>query len=264
MKLFHAAPSYYSMIARLALAEAGLAHASRLLDIHVAKDQLSPWYRALNPAMTVPTLQTDAGLLTDSRDILAFCAEQAGEAWADADAALRPAIAAAIEGHYAISIEQLTFGKAMLRIPPLRFGFPRLLRKAIRGLQQDAATAADPAAIQRKIALNQARLDYFASGDLAVKLEAEKAAVARYLASLPPPSPLLFGARVSSADIVAAVLAARLQMIGEGALLVRQPGLSAWFALVQARPAFAAADIWTRFHPGRIITGVLWRRFRPS
>jgi glutathione S-transferase len=57
LELFHAAPSYYSMVARLALAEAGVAYVSRLMDIHLAKQQLSPAYRKLNPHMTVPTLR---------------------------------------------------------------------------------------------------------------------------------------------------------------------------------------------------------------
>jgi predicted regulator of amino acid metabolism with ACT domain len=78
LELFHAAPSYYSMVARLALAEAGLSYRSHLIDIHLAKQQLSDAYRQLNPHLTVPTLRGDGLLLTDSQEILQWVADQAG------------------------------------------------------------------------------------------------------------------------------------------------------------------------------------------
>ena len=109
LELFHAAPSYYSMVARLALAEAGIPSISRLLDIHIAKQQLSPAYRRLNPNMTVPTLRGPDLLLTDSAQILAYAAAHAVSPWADADPARQTGIADAVAGHYAISIETLTF-----------------------------------------------------------------------------------------------------------------------------------------------------------
>ena len=120
LELFHAAPSYYSMVARLALAEAGIPFTSRLIDIHLAKQQLSDPYRALNPHMTVPTLRGPDLLLTDSSEILAFAASRAGDAWCDADAAQALAIRAAVQGHYAISIETLTFSKLLTSRPLLK------------------------------------------------------------------------------------------------------------------------------------------------
>jgi glutathione S-transferase len=66
LELFHAARSCYSMVARLALAEAGVSTISRLMDIHLAKQQLSPAYRQLIPKMTVLTLRGPGLLLTDS------------------------------------------------------------------------------------------------------------------------------------------------------------------------------------------------------
>ena len=59
MILYNAPSSYYSMIARYALFEAGLSFENRRMDIHLAKEQLSPWYRAINPKMTVPSLVKD-------------------------------------------------------------------------------------------------------------------------------------------------------------------------------------------------------------
>src|SRR5262245_23284361 len=83
-RLYHAASSYYSMIARLALVENGHGFESVLVDIHRRREQLEPAYVRLNPGMTVPTLVDVPGapprILADSRDILrfAFAAEASG------------------------------------------------------------------------------------------------------------------------------------------------------------------------------------------
>ncbi len=42
-RLYHAPSSYFSTIARLALAEAGLDHDQVFVDIHVRGSQQSPW-----------------------------------------------------------------------------------------------------------------------------------------------------------------------------------------------------------------------------
>jgi len=53
----------------VALAEAGVETTSRLLDIHLAKQQLSDAYRQRNPHITVPTLRGPGLLLADSAEI---------------------------------------------------------------------------------------------------------------------------------------------------------------------------------------------------
>src|SRR5262245_46513724 len=55
-RLYHAPSSYYSMIARLALAEGGIAYEPVFVEIHVRMTQQQPDYVRLNPNMTVPTL----------------------------------------------------------------------------------------------------------------------------------------------------------------------------------------------------------------
>ena len=47
-RLYHNPASYYSMIARLALAEADVAHEEIFVDIHVRGTQQSPAYARLN------------------------------------------------------------------------------------------------------------------------------------------------------------------------------------------------------------------------
>ena len=70
MILYSAPPSYYSMIGRLALNAAQISFENHHMDIHVRKEQLAPWYIALNPHMTVPTLVDGKTILIDSQDIL--------------------------------------------------------------------------------------------------------------------------------------------------------------------------------------------------
>lgn len=251
--LYHASSSYYSMVARLALLEAGVAFDARRLDIHIAKEQLQPWYVALNPHMTVPTLVDGESVWRDSRDILGVAGERAGSNWLTADQATREKIEAIVAAHYDIPIERLTFAKAMTRIPPLRWLFPRMLRGIVRDLQAQLPSAADPDALRAKIAVNTERLDYFTRGNLGDKLEAEREHVRRFLKSLPPPAELLFGDKPSAADVVVTIVLSRLKMIGEWEITSVRPDIAAFFERMQKRPAFAAADIWTRFQLHRIL-----------
>jgi glutathione S-transferase len=270
LELFHAAPSYYSMVARLALAEAQLSYTSRLLDIHLARQQLSPAYRQLNGAMTVPTLRGPDLLLTDSADILAFAAAQAGARWADADPAVQSDIQAAVARHYAISIETLTFSKLLTNSPWTRPLVHSLLARLVRHLEQQAdaeargGQASAAAELRAKAEQNRQRLHRFIDAPPADTLAAMRSQVATYLKSLPPVATggWLFAESISSADVVLAALCARLSMAGELALLQRAD-LGDWWNRHQQRPAFAAADIWTRFQRRRFLAAVLAARHTP-
>lgn len=254
MILYSAPSSYYSMIARFALLECGTTFHIRRMDIHLAKEQLSAWYLAINPSMTIPSLTEDGESWIDSRAILEKSASIAGNQWSDANPSLAPKIQGIVDAHYAISIERLTFGKAMIRFKPLHILFPRMLNRIIQKLEQSLPSSENPQAIERKIALNQTRLAYFTEGNLNQKLVEERATVSHYLSLLSvTPDQLLFGAQLSSADIVTAILCARLQMIGEFDLVKAAPDLLGWFTRMQARPSFKNADIWTRFQPWRIL-----------
>jgi glutathione S-transferase len=58
--------SICSQMARLALAEKGVAHDRRIVDIMDAAEQFEPWYTALNPRAVVPTLQIGDEVVTDT------------------------------------------------------------------------------------------------------------------------------------------------------------------------------------------------------
>lgn len=253
MILYNASSSYYSMIGRLALLEARIPFESKRMDIHIAKEQLSPWYQAINPMMTVPTLVDCGQVLTDSEAILKLAASIAGIEWDDSDPMFLPDIEKLVKAHYAISIEYLTFGKALISIPPLRVIVPKMLQKIIKNLETEAAYSANSGAVQAKIELNQKRLAYFTEGNREDKLKIERDNVIAYLEMLPVSNDQLVGKKLSSVDIVTAVLCGRLKMIGEYGLIQKKSALDSWFERFQMRPAFKQADIWLSFQPLRIL-----------
>lgn len=241
------------MVARLALLEASVPFENRRMDIHVAKEQFASWYRALNPHMTVPTLVTAERTFTDSRDILHFASAKAGDTWADADSIQHANIVKIVNAFYQIAIEDLTFGKAMVKFPVLRFVFPRLLGKILKKLRSELATCTDPEAVRAKVALNEGRIAYFTQGNLADKLDIERNRILSFLGGIPTPSANLFGEKTSSADIVCCVLLGRLKMAGEYGLVESYPALDAWFSNIQRSDHFIQADIWMKFKLSRIL-----------
>lgn len=257
MILYSAPPSYYSMIGRLALNTAQISFETHHMDIHVRKEQLAPWYVALNPHMTVPTLVDDKTILIDSQAILRLAANLASNQWLDVDLDLAPQIESVVKAHYAIPIERLTFCKAMIHLPILKFIFPRVLGKVIKGLEAQLVTAKNPTALQAKIEANQSRITYFTQGaSLQEKMTVERNRISAYLNELPTPDYFLFGNKPSSADLVTAVLFGRLKMIGEYALVTnnaRGVALDQWFGRMQKEPAFQLSDIWLRFQWWRIL-----------
>ena len=253
MQLYNASSSYYSMIARLALLEAGVDFDDKRLDIHFTKEQLAPWYRNLNPKMTVPTLVDGSNVYTDSRDILNFAQTYAENNWLDSNSSLKNTIETLQEEFYAIQIEKITFAKAMLSIPPLHYVFPRLLKKIIKQLELERASAPDKNAVAEKIKLNEARIAFFTQGSLRQKFENELCSVTTYLTQLPKPAPMILGQKLSSIDILTATLLTRLAMIGEYGLVKDYAALDFWFQNFQERPNFKKADMWLRFQPVRIL-----------
>jgi glutathione S-transferase len=240
------------MIARYALLEAGIIFDNRRMDIHLAKEQLSDWYRLINPKMTVPSLVDDQHVWIDSSDILKCASTKADAAWMDGDKSCHEQIKQIVGAHYAIAIERLTFSKILSSFPLMRYVFLKMLRTAVNELQSQLVTTSQTALLEAKIKQNEARLSYFTTGSLDKKLDLERDSVRQFLEQLPTPSHFLFGAKPSAADIVTVVLLARLKMIGEYDL-VSSSELIAWFERMNKRKPYKQADIWTRFKPWRIV-----------
>jgi glutathione S-transferase len=58
-------------------------------------------------------------------------------------------------------------------------------------------------------------------------------------------------------DTVLTVFLGRMEFAGLGVEIPQRPALLRFWRAMQARPSFAAADIWTKFHVFRLIGGIL-------
>jgi glutathione S-transferase len=251
-RLYHTPSSYYSMIARLALAEGGVAHERVFVDIHFRLSQQQPDYVRINPGMTVPTLVLADRILDQSRDIAEFALNAAPDAetttWVDL--------------HYGYPIEELTFGRILARNPLARIMIPKRLESARRQLLAHAARNPDLAPVyQARAAVFAHRISAF-KPDAVVRLAEQRRAEAlgfmdRLEQTLGDGRTVLVPPGYGVADVVWTVFLGRMEFAGLGAEIPRRPALARYWAAMQARPSFAAADIWTKFSVGRLIGGII-------
>ncbi|MGH8161125.1 MAG: glutathione S-transferase family protein [Gammaproteobacteria bacterium] len=254
-RLYHTPSSYFSMIARLALAEGGVACERVFVDIHFRMSQQQPGYVRLNPNMTVPTLVLADRILDQSRAIAEY-ALAVGEGTLDGEAK------AWLDLHYGYPVEELTFGGMIARNPMARILVPKLLSRAHRRLLALAALNPDLAAAyaaRAEIFARRARIFDPAS---AMRLSEQRRAEA--LAILDQMEGALRDGRVTMlppaygiVDTVFTVFLGRMEFAGLGGEIPKRPALARYWRAMRARPSFAAADIWTRFHPFRLIGGIL-------
>jgi glutathione S-transferase len=244
------------MIARLALAEGGIAHERVFVDIHFRLSQQQPDYVRLNPGMTVPTLVLADRILDQSRDIAEYAlgstpgSTLGGEtkAWLDL--------------HYGYPIEELTFGGLLARSPLARIMIPRRLEATRRQLLALAARNPDLAAVyEARAAVFAERVATF-EPDAVVKLSERRRAEAigfmdRLEQTLGDGRAVLVPPAYGIADVVWTVFLGRMEFAGLGAEIPRRPALARYWGAMQARPSFAASDIWTKLHVGRLIAGIL-------
>ncbi len=172
---------------------------------------------------------------------------------------------AVVQGHYSISIETLTFSKLLTTTPQLKPLVAGLLSGLSRDLDRRASQAErDAASLQAKAELDRQRLHTFTQQPASETLAAMRRQVQDFLRGLPSVAPQqwLFGPRISQADVVLAVLMARLFMLDEAALIQRED-LRQWWSRYQQRPSFAESEIWSRFHRRRFLQALLLARLTP-
>lgn len=251
-RLYQTPSSYYSMIARLALAEGGIAHERVFVDIHFRLSQQQPDYVRLNPGMTVPTLVLPDRILVESRDIAEYALGSAPDAetkgWVDL--------------HYGYPIEELTFGGILARNPLARIMIPKRLEAARRQLLAHAAANPDLASVYRARAEVFARRVATFEPDAVVKLSQRRRAEAigfmdRLEQTLRDGRAVLVPPAYGVADVVWTVFLGRMEFAGLGEEIPKRPALARYWAAMQARPSFSAADIWTKFHLGRLIGAIV-------
>lgn len=254
-RLYHALSSYYSMIARLALVEGGIAYELRVIDIHFRMAQQQPDCVRLNPSMTVPTLVLPDRILDQSRDIAEY-ALGVGEATIDGDTK------SWLDLHYGYPIEELTFGGLLARNPLARIIIPKRLGVVRRRLLERAAQNPDLAKVyEERAAVFAGRVHTF-DPEAVARLSGSRRAEAvgfldRLEQTLHDGRAVLVPPAYGAADVVWTVFLARMEFVGLGAELQKRPALACYWRAMQARPSFASADIWTKLHVFRLIGGML-------
>lgn len=250
-RLYHAASSYYSMIARLALIEADRPFVPVKLDIHRRMAQFAPDYARLNPNMTVPTLMLEGAPLSDSRLILfhAF-----GRAEDQADDATRRLVAL----QYDFPIDELTFSWLLRWNALARRFVPGKLAAAERRLRALAEAHPDLADLYRRRAdIFAGRHRTFDPRAVAALYDERRAAALSRLdmieGELGDGRAVLVPPDYGPADVAWTVFLARMRFIRLHGELARRPAVSRYYAAMAARPSFAAADIWPSLNPLKLI-----------
>lgn len=245
--LYHAPSSHYSMIARLALTEAGEPFQMQWVDIHRARENQAPWYVRLNPDMTVPTLVIGERVLPDSRLILDHAFPGTGSGPEEA----------LIERFYRFPVDAYTFGWLMRWNPVARFLFPRKLAR-IRGdmlaLAQGHPDLAE--AYRRRAGIFDQRTAAFSQPPKR-HWPALQAQVGELLDAMQlglAGRPYLSGEAYGAADVVATVFLARLHFCRQGGLLAQRPVLAAYWARMRGRDSFVRADVWDRLRPQLLLS----------
>jgi ganglioside-induced differentiation-associated protein 1 len=254
-RLYHAPSSYYSMIARLALAEGGIAYEPVFVDIHFRMSQQQPDYVRLNPGMTVPTLVLADRILDQSRDIAEY-------ALGVSEATLDGETKAWLDLHYAYPIEELTFGGVLARNPLARIVVPRYLGMARRRLLARAAENPDLAEVYKaRAAVFAERVRAFDPAAVTRLSERRRAEAIGFMERLEQTlrdgRAVIVPPAYGVADVVWTVFLARMEFAGLGAEIPKRPALARYWRAMQTRPRFSAADIWTKVHVFRLIGGIL-------
>jgi ganglioside-induced differentiation-associated protein 1 len=254
-RLYHALSSYYSMIARLALIEGGVAYEAVLVDIHLKMTQQQPDYVRLNPNMTVPTLVLPDRVLDQSRDIATY-------ALGVDEATLGGDTRAWLDLHYGYPIEELTFGGLLARNPLARIMIPRRLESIRRRLLDRAAGNPDLAKVyEARAAVFAGRIRAFDPAAVMRLSETRRAEALGFMdrleQTLADGRGVLVPPAYGAADVVWTIFLARMEFVGMAAELQKRPALARYWRAMQARPSFAPADIWTKVHVFRLIGGML-------
>jgi glutathione S-transferase len=254
-RLYHTPSSYYSMIARLALAEGGVAYEPVFMDIHARMSQLRPDYVRLNPGLSVPTLVLPDRSLSQSRDIAEY-------ALGVTEPALDAETRSWLDLHYGFPIEELTFGRLLASSPLARIAIPKRLMSVHRRLLALAAANPDLAGVYTARAeIFAGRVRAFDPATVIQLAERRRAEAIGFMdrleQTLSDGRPLLVPPAYGVADVVWSVFLARMAFAGMSTEITKRPAITRYWRAMQARPSFAAADIWTVFHPFRLIGGIL-------
>jgi glutathione S-transferase len=246
LELYHAAHSTCSQKVRICLAEKGLAFKDIRVNL-ATNEHLSPGYLRLNPNGVVPTLVHDGRVVIDSSVICEYLDEVYPEpGLTPADPVERAKMRAWMR-----YLEEVP--TAAVRVPSFNMAF--LYRYEDLDDERFRATQSDIRPIRKHFYRRMSRKG-FSKEDVEASLDQLDRTCARMDAALPG-GPWLIGRQYTLADIVVAPLIDRMADLGKADIWEgRYPGVTDWYARMQARPAFQAT-----FYPGARVSEFL--KLRP-
>lgn len=255
--LYHVPPSFYSQVARLALAEKGVPHVSKLaIAGPPTYETYQPWYMRLNPGGTVPTLVVDGDVLDDSREILEQVERRfEGRALLPTSADVRADVERWVERGYTLSERVLAYGSGRLR----RLG-ARVNRGRLHALRRERQRCPELSAIyDAKIADIERFIADTNDAELVARTRQQLGTALDDLEGWLQDRTFIAGEAYSVADVVWTVTVARQLMLGHDPVRDR-PAIARWYARMKARPSFVEAGVWERAHPARMLR-VLFTKF---
>jgi glutathione S-transferase len=232
LKLYNAPHSTCSQKVRICLAEKSLPFEDIRLDLGKGKDQLKPEYLKLNPNGVVPTLVDDGDVIIDSSVICEYLDEKyPAPRLTPADVAERAKMRAWMRYFEEVPT-------AAVRVPSFNMGF--LPRYAGLDDERFRAEQSDIRPI-RKHFYRRMGTQGFKRSDVEAALDQIDSTCARMDAALAD-GPWLMGEQYTLADIVVTPSIDRMADLGySGIWSDKYPRVTAWYARMQARPAFQQA-----------------------
>ena len=246
VKLYHVAPSFYSQIARLALAEAGIDYEEQIIiPGPPGFATYKPDYMKLNPGGTVPTLLVGSRVLDDSRKILDWIAGlPLDPPLVPEDETAKAEMERWIERSYGLSERELAYGTGIFKHIG-RFANGKRLRalRRFRSEHPDMATIYDAKIADIEDFMSKAQ-DKDHVRALAKKFDDAFDALEAHLGR--SAYAYIVGEAWSLADLCWTVTVARQLMLKKSPLSGRD-NLARWFDAMKKRPSYKAAGIMDHF-----------------
>lgn len=249
--------SYYSMIARLVLAEKNVNYELRNIEIHIKTEQFNPEYVKIQPNMTVPTMTSGANILQSSRDIIFFANNNfpGQDLLPEKD---KSAIEKSIDIHYSFSIEDFTMGTAVRKSPIAKFALGRGLKKGTkRCLELLKAHPEFKDVCEKKLNLEDERRRLILSADNNYEEMKQKSIeLCDMLEQQLSKQEYAASDNYSLADVVWTVFLARLHMTKFDSLITDRPHLYKYWQSMSNRDSYTKANICTKM-PTRLMIRIM-------
>jgi len=232
LELYNFPPSTCSLKVRICLAEKDLEWVDRRMDSRLG-EHLRPEYLKLNPNAVVPTLVHDGAVIIDSSVIM----EYLDEVFPDTSLTPPDPVERAQMRKWLRYFEEVP-------TPAVRYpSFQRVLINGFKDLDDEAfRQAADSRPVRSHFYKRMGR-DGFADEEMNKSTDDMRQTVTRMEKALVDTGgPWLMGTRYTLADICVAPLIDRMEDLGmEWLWEENHPHVTAWFAAMKARPAYAKA-----------------------